>query len=108
MFPKTIHVGCYFHFLQAIVRNMTKLNLKRDGTGWAEVLDDIRKLTLSPLPQIPSLIESLKIKHGTTWSKFWSYFVRVWTKKYTPQLWSIQHIIKSQVNYLICNNLKEH
>jgi hypothetical protein len=58
-------------------------------------------LTVVPINDIPIAIAFLKSKQVgnlNKWSKFWSYFNRVWINKYKPQSWNVQSTIDNIIN----------
>ena len=89
VFPKAISLGCRFHFLQAIRRNLD-VQVKNRTTK-EEILEDLSRLSLNRYEN-----EDFRSKYSDVKNRFPSrecirffegYFEPTWVQKYPPPLW---------------------
>ncbi|CAD6204225.1 GSCOCG00012678001-RA-CDS [Cotesia congregata] len=96
VFPEAIHIGCFFHYCQALTKRLEKLGLMELVSNWKYGRILIRKMmALALLPSIEALEgyqwimrnipENIKVLFGS----FFSYYHDQWIKKTPPELWSI-------------------
>ena len=97
-----IHIGCYFHWKQAIRKYMiSKLGFDKETVS--RFMKDIDILTLIPyedietfgIPYLRSLYEGGIRDSGELdndiWIPFYKYFVRQWLQIVPPSSWSVYH-----------------
>ena len=90
------HIGCLFHFLQAILRKLNKIKmpdqiiaiLMTDGPG------SIKILTVVPLDELDKAIAYIKYKllpYGNTIliNEFFYYIKHTWMTTYNPADWNV-------------------
>ncbi|GMF52676.1 unnamed protein product [Phytophthora fragariaefolia] len=96
-FPDAKVSGCYFHFKQALGRQMKKLQISAPeikiamAPGGVDVLAvvDKDKVAVQGTPYVRKLIREECVEEGLTysyhkWESFWSYFNRQWVHRYAP------------------------
>lgn len=107
IFPFSQHRGCYFHFKQAIQKNMKKLGISRKCAEQIHI--DCAKLSLLPVANLEQAVTLLKRKYSTNPKavQFWNYFERVWMRKYSPTLWNISKLDLTFKLTIRTNNILE-
>jgi hypothetical protein len=97
-FPNGVHIGCFFHFKQAIRKYMCdKCHFDTDTIG--SFMEQVTLLTIIDpdeiliygVPYLRQMFEPEGLDERTCekWVKFWSYFERQWTKVTDPASWNI-------------------
>ena len=102
-FPEGNHIGCYFHFKQAVLRKMEEL--KFDSRMSCKVIKEfvrvLELLTIIPIdeivpygiPFLRSIFEvDLKDVETALWEQFWKYFKRQWLEVCPPSSWNIHNV----------------
>ena len=95
-FPTATIKGCYFHFTQAIWRNITEKGLKKqyqNSTAIKKWLNQFKALALIPMNLVPQawnfLLNTKPLEEFSKISDFINYFYYTWIKgKYPLAVWS--------------------
>jgi hypothetical protein len=97
-FPDAVHIGCYFHFMQAIRKYMIE-KLYFDRETVSTFMEEVVILTLIPIakvqiygvPYLRQIFEpdGLDEREVARWEKFWAYFERQWLKTVDPHSWNV-------------------
>ncbi|CAF1586169.1 unnamed protein product [Adineta ricciae] len=98
-FPNSQHLGCYFHYTQAIYRNIQALGLSRDYGSDEEIRCICRKIMALPLIPISlvskayddllnSTIACSRVKYDMLRPLF-NYFENQWMRKVDIQQWNV-------------------
>ena len=95
-FPTSTHKGCYFHFTQAIWRQVQSLGLSTDYNNNASVKKSIRVLMATAfLPLLcvrpaVDLLESDEIVASTpALARLFAYFRSTWLTCFPPAMWNV-------------------
>ncbi|XP_039299916.1 uncharacterized protein LOC120355520 isoform X2 [Nilaparvata lugens] len=92
-FPEARHLGCWFHFAQAIERNAKKMGITCRGDGWIVA----KRLMATALLPYHRIEEAVNLIEGFAHScnepapamKLLQYFQREWMGKVTPKSFSV-------------------
>jgi hypothetical protein len=97
-FPNGVHIGCFFHFKQAI-RKYMRDKCHFDTDTISSFMEQVTLLTIIDpdeiliygVPYLRQMFEPEGLDERTCekWVKFWSYFERQWTKVTDPASWNI-------------------
>lgn len=81
VFPKARMSGCYFHYVQAVVKKFKKFGM-RDDENFKDVREQVCAIALLPNEKIIEGFEivSKTIKRSERWTRFSAYWMRTWSK----------------------------
>lgn len=81
VFPTARMSGCYFHYVQAVVKKFKKYGMK-DDDNFKEVREQVCALALLPNEKVIEGFEliSQSIKRSERWTRFSAYWMRTWSK----------------------------
>ncbi|CAF0940968.1 unnamed protein product [Didymodactylos carnosus] len=91
-FPQAHHSGCYFHFTQAIYRNIQTLGLTtayRDDEDSRSACRKLMSLALIPLGDVKIAFEELQDDSPLTLRPLFNYFSRFWLNEAPIHLWNV-------------------
>ncbi|XP_039298438.1 uncharacterized protein LOC111062264 [Nilaparvata lugens] len=95
-FPNSKHIGCWFHFSQAIDRQSRKLGITHGEEGGCNVAKRLMATALLPhevIPQAVQVIEQLVYStppaYQTKAIRLLQYFKDEWMRKVTPHAFSV-------------------
>ncbi|CAF4647498.1 unnamed protein product, partial [Didymodactylos carnosus] len=94
-FPQARHAGCYFHFTQALYRNIQKLGLStayRDSESTRIVCRKLMALPLLQLNDIELAFEDLKDDSPVTLRDLFNYFETFWMTDIPLHLWNVSDL----------------
>lgn len=79
VYPKARLTGCYFHYVQAVVKKFKKYGM-RDDENFRDVREQVCALALLPNEKIIEGFEiiSKSIRQSERWKRFSSYWMRTW------------------------------
>ncbi|CAM4801162.1 unnamed protein product [Rotaria magnacalcarata] len=94
-FPQARHAGCYFHFTQALYRNIQKLGLStayRDTEAIRMICRKLMALPLLPLNDVKVALEDLKDDSPITLRDLFNYFENFWMADIPVHLWNVSDL----------------
>ncbi|CAF3588472.1 unnamed protein product [Rotaria sp. Silwood1] len=94
-FPQARHAGCYFHFTQALYRNIQTLGLTTAYRGNETIRIICRKLMALPLLQLNDIklaFEDLKDDSPITLRDLFNYFENYWMTDVPLHLWNVSDL----------------
>ncbi|CAF3217150.1 unnamed protein product, partial [Rotaria sp. Silwood2] len=94
-FPQARHTGCYFHFTQALYRNIQKLGLTTAYRDTETTRIVCRKLMALPLLQVNDAtlaFEDLKDDSPIILRNLFNYFENFWMTDIPLHLWNISDL----------------
>ncbi|XP_044593096.1 uncharacterized protein LOC123270971 [Cotesia glomerata] len=110
-FPQAKHVGCLFHYCQALMRKFKKFNLLQLCKEWIPGQIIIRKfmaLALLPHQDIPAgfdwLVTNLPADIRRIFDPFIAYYRRQWLIRETPARYSVYNEKHRSNNYSEASN----
>ncbi|CAF4455940.1 unnamed protein product, partial [Rotaria sp. Silwood2] len=99
LFPNSQHVGCFFHYTQAIYRNIQQLGLSSEYVADDEFRNTCRKLMALALIPVSLVLQAYDDLHdsvlessSTTFNllkSLFSYFENQWIKNVDIQRWNV-------------------
>jgi len=94
-FPNTQLQGCYFHFNQAIIKNLSKLQLKKlykKNTFFFTLIKMLTSLAYLPINDVIQAFNELKTLISERFPEavpFLQYFENHWINNISPHIWSV-------------------
>ena len=90
--PNTRHIGCSFHFVKAIYRQVQQLQLTIEYGEDEKARSNIRKLialALVPIESIEKAFKEVKKQASASVKPLIEYFDRYWMSKVKWSLWNV-------------------
>ncbi|CAF1603396.1 unnamed protein product [Adineta ricciae] len=91
-FPNSLHSGCYFHFLQAIHRNIANLGLASEYKENETIREQCRQLmalSLMPPAEVEKQFKRIRALSSDSLDDLFTYFQRQWINGNVPlTLWN--------------------
>jgi hypothetical protein len=91
-FPNATHHGCYFHFTQAIWRQLQALGLSADYRNDNIVRTSVRQLMalgFSPLLRVRTVFTQLEVQAPPILRALFVYFRDQWLDRVPPRMWNV-------------------
>lgn len=101
--PNARHIGCNFHFVQSIYRQVQQLQLVTAYGGDEIVRSTLRKLmclALVPIENVEDAFNEIKIRAPSSTEKLIEYFDRYWMAKVKWSLWNVGDV-KLRTNNIV-------
>lgn len=90
--PNARHIGCHFHFVQAIYRQVQQLQLTMAYREDEMVRSNVRKLmamALLPIENVEEAFEHIKKQASNAIQSLMDYFNRYWMTRVKWNLWNV-------------------
>jgi len=94
-FPNAVHHGCYFHFTQAIWRQVQHLGLVKQYTAEERIRQPIRQLMalgFLPLSVIHVTFRQLKAAAPPSVHPLFAYFEQQWLGNVPIKMWNVHNV----------------
>lgn len=91
-FPNAAHQGCYFHFTQAVWRQVQSLGLAAHYRNDAAVKASVRQLMalgFAPLPLIRTAFTQIEAQSPACLQPLFTYFRTQWLTAVPPRMWNV-------------------
>lgn len=108
-FNKSKLYGCFFHFKQAIKKNLKKFLISKDNIKL--ITKSIDFLTIINKSDINKAISYLEFKYNNLkpeFKNFLIYFEKIWIKKFPPTLWNINEKKRNKLIGITNNSLERY
>ncbi|KRZ47804.1 hypothetical protein T02_5036, partial [Trichinella nativa] len=102
-FPNTRVQGCFFHFCQAVLRQVGRLGLRTDYMNNQEVRKKVKMLmalAFLPVHLVPAGFEIINVGTSGQLEALFQYFQREWLPAATIPLWNVHGVSVRTNNHL--------
>lgn len=92
MFPNARHVGCYFHFTNAIIKKIQSLDLVtvyRDEEHSRSIVRQLMAVPLIPVEYIQYIFNKIADESPHEMKPLINYFDAFWIRKMRWNLWNV-------------------
>ncbi|KRZ75678.1 hypothetical protein T10_493 [Trichinella papuae] len=109
-FPNTRVQGCFFHFCQAVLRQVGRLGLRTDYINNQEVRKKVKMLmalAFLPVNLVPAGFEILNVKTSGQLEALFQYYQREWLPATKIPLWNV-HGVAVRTNSRMNKRARKH